>query len=100
MRADFFTFNSEGKNVTNDFRYKFELKPVYEIANIRKNSPAAKSGLQVGDIIIKINRAPVYHYSLQKLNELFKSEDEKTFYLEIERNTRILKFSFQLIDDL
>lgn len=94
------TFNSEGKNVTNDFRYKFELKPVYEIANIRKNSPAAKSGLQVGDIIIKINRIPVYHYSLQKLNELFKSEDEKTFYLEIERNNSVLKFSFQLIDDL
>jgi hypothetical protein len=94
------TFNSEGKNVTNDFRYKFELKPIYEIANIRKNSPADKSGLQVGDIIIKINRIPVYHYSLQKLNELFKSEDEKTFYLEIERNNSVLKFSFQLINDL
>lgn len=94
------TFNSEGKNVTNDFKYKFELKPIYEIANIRKNSPAAKSGLQTGDVIITINKSPVYQYSLQKLNELFKSEDNKVFYLEIERNGKAFKFSFQLIDDL
>nr|WP_315202790.1 PDZ domain-containing protein [uncultured Flavobacterium sp.] len=94
------TFNSEGKNVTNDFKYKFELKPIYEIANIRKNSPAAKSGLQVGDIIVSINKVPVYHYSLQKLNELFKSEDDKIFNFEIERNSQVFKFSFKLIDDL
>jgi hypothetical protein len=94
------TFDSEGKNVTNDFKYKFELKPIYEIANIRKNSPAGNSGLQAGDIIITINKVPVYHYSLQKLNELFKSEDNKIFHLEIERNGKALKFSFQLTDDL
>lgn len=94
------SFNSEGKNITNDFKYKFELKPIYEIANIRKNSPAAKSGLQVGDIVISINKVPVYHYSLQKLNELFKLEEGKTFNLQIERNGSDMKFSFQLIDDL
>lgn len=94
------SFNNEGKNVTNDFKYKFELKPIYEIANIRKNSPAANSGLLAGDIIITINKAPVYHYSLQKLNELFKLEDNKIFHLEIERDGKVLKFSFQLTDDL
>lgn len=94
------TFDSSGKNITNDFKYKFQLKPIYEIANIRKKSPAEESGLRVGDIIIKVNKMPVYQYSLQKLNEMFKSEDDKWIYLEVERNNQILKFAFQLHDIL
>lgn len=94
------SFDSNGKNVTNDFKYKFQLKPVYEIANIRKKSPAAESGLRVGDIIVKVNKMPVYQYSLQKLNEMFKSEDDKWIYLEVERNNQVLKFTFQLHDIL
>jgi hypothetical protein len=94
------TFDSSGKNITNDFKYKFQLKPIYEIANIRKKSPAANSGLQVGDIIISINKSPAYRYSLQKLNEMFKSDDDKWIYLEVERNNQILKFAFQLQDIL
>lgn len=94
------SFDSNGKNITNDFKYKFELKPIYEIANIRKNSVAAKCGLRVGDQIVSINKAPVYHYSLQKLNEMFKIEEDKWIYLEINRNDKILKFAFQLADDL
>jgi len=94
------TFDSSGKNITNDFKYKFQLKPIYEISNIRKKSPAANSGLQVGDVIISINKAPAYRYSLQKLNEMFKSEEDKWIYMEIERNNQILKFAFQLQDIL
>ncbi|MDR6843749.1 PDZ domain-containing protein [Flavobacterium granuli] len=94
------TFDSSGKNITNDFKYKFQLKPIYEIANIRKKSPAANSGLREGDVIISVNKSPAYRYSLQKLNEMFKSEEDKWIYLEVERNNQILKFSFQLEDIL
>lgn len=94
------SFDKNGNNVTNDFKYKFELKPIYEIANVRKNSAAAKCGLLVGDIIISVNKLPAYKFSLEKLNELFKSEDDKWIYLEVERGGKNLKFAFQLIDDL
>lgn len=94
------TFDDSENNATNDFKYKFELKPIYEISNIRKNSPAAKSGLQIGDIIISINKIPVYKYSLEKINDSFKSEDDKIFHLVISRNDVILNFSFQLQDFL
>lgn len=90
------TFNDEGKNITNDFKYKFNLKPIYEISNVRKNSPAANCGLKVGDVIVSINKLPTYRYSLQRLSEMFKAEEDKWIYLEIERNNQILKFSFQL----
>lgn len=93
-------FDRNGKNITNDFKYKFQLKPIYEISNIRKNSPAANCGLQVGDVIVSVNKSSAYRYSLQKLNEMFKSEEDKWIYLEIERNSQVLKFSFQLQDIL
>lgn len=94
------TFDSDGKNVTNEFKYKFGLKPIYEISNIRKNSPAAQSGLRVGDIVLSINKVPTYRYSLQKINEVFKLHEDKTITIEIQRADTILKFSFQLIDEL
>jgi hypothetical protein len=92
------TFNQNEENVSNGIKYKFDLKPIYEIVNIRKNSSAELSGLQVGDKIISINRLLAYHYSLEKLNELFKAEDEKMFYIEVERKGEVLKFTFQLHD--
>ncbi|MDI1307198.1 MAG: aspartyl protease family protein [bacterium] len=89
-------FASKTDKNTSDFKYKFNLKPVYEIANVRKNSPAANSGLQKGDVIVSINKNFGYKYTLQEINSLFKSEDEKWIVLEIERNGKILKFRFQL----
>ena len=36
-------------------KYKYELKPIFEIYSIRKDSPADIAGLKVGDKIIKLN---------------------------------------------
>jgi hypothetical protein len=94
------TFDASGEKVTNNFKYKFNLKPIYEIANVRKKSPAELSGLKVGDVIISINKSPVYTYSLQKINEMFRDEHDKWIVLEIERNNQVMKFKFQLLDVL
>jgi hypothetical protein len=91
----------EDREKNNDnFRYKFLLKPVYEIINIRKNSAADKCGLQKGDIIVSINKILPYKYSLQQINNLLKSEDGAWITMEIERNSLILKFRFKLEDEL
>lgn len=91
--------NFNGKN-NNDFRYKFQLKPIYEIVNVRKKSAAEKSGLQKGDVIISINNTKPYKYTLQQINNLLKSEEDIWINLEIERNSVLLKFRFQLEDEL
>ncbi|KQB37688.1 PDZ domain-containing protein [Flavobacterium aquidurense] len=83
-----------------NFRYKFSLKPIYEIVNIRKNSAAEKCGLQKGDIIVSINNNVPYKYSLQQINALLKSEEDIWINLEVERNSLILKFRFKLEDEL
>jgi C-terminal processing protease CtpA/Prc len=89
-------FDKNGDRVNSNFKYKFSLKPIYSIANIRKNSPAESCGLKKGDIIISINNVMGYKYSLQEINEILKSEEGKWLYFEIERESQILKFKFQL----
>ncbi|KAF2516488.1 PDZ domain-containing protein [Flavobacterium foetidum] len=89
----------DGKKDDN-FKYKFALKPVYEIVNIRKFSAAAKCGLQAGDIIVSINHERPYKYSLQQINQMLKSEEDVWITLEVERDSVILKFRFKLQDEL
>ncbi|MEO8533731.1 MAG: PDZ domain-containing protein [Flavobacterium sp.] len=90
--------NNLSKN--DNFRYKFLLKPVYEIVNIRKYSAAEKCGLKKGDIIVSINKVVPYKFSLQQINALLKSEEDIWINLEVERNSLILKFRFKLEDEL
>ena len=89
-------FDKNGERVNSNFKYKFSLKPIYSIATIRKNSPAELCGLKMGDIIISINSVLGYKYSLQEINEILKSEEGKWLNFEIERDSKILKFKFQL----
>ena len=91
---------NRGNNSGNNFKYKFVLKPIYVIANIRKNSPAAISGLQKGDVIVSVNQKLGYEFTLEKINSLLKSEEENWIIFEIERKSQILKFRFQLLNVL
>jgi hypothetical protein len=86
--------------IFNNFKYKFVLKPIYLIANVRKNSPAEICGLQKGDVIISINQKPGYEFTLEKINALLKSEEEDWIHFEVERDSQIMKFKFQLLNVL
>ena len=91
------TVYQKGENsVANSFRYKFQLKPVFSISNIRKDSPGDAVGLLKEDVIISINRKPGYKYSLEEIAALLKSEEGKTIEMEIERAGKPIKFRFRL----
>ncbi|WP_300492126.1 PDZ domain-containing protein [Flavobacterium sp.] len=68
------------------FKYKFMLKPVFEIASVRKGSPAEEAGLKAGDKIIRIDRKNAYNLSKQRINELLQVDDNKTIRIEVERD--------------
>lgn len=91
---------SEGIDPSTNFKYKFELKPIYLISNVRKNSTAALGGIQKDDILVSINGIPAYKYSLEKINSILKSEEERWITLEVERKGQLLKFKFQLLNVL
>jgi hypothetical protein len=89
-------FDINEEKIKNDFRYKFTLKPTFSISNVRKDSPADLCGLKKGDIVISINNSQSYKYSLQQINSLLKSEEGKIIEMEIERDSKLMKFKFQL----
>jgi hypothetical protein len=96
-------YSEGGGGVTvypNDFKYKFQLKPNFQISHVRKKSAAARSGLKSGDVIVKINRLNPYEMTLQEIRAIFKDEDNKWITIEVQRNNIPLKFQFQLDDIL
>lgn len=88
-------FDSGGK-VTKNMTYKFELKPSYSVFSVRKDSPSDLAGLQIGDLITMINGRKSYSFTLQEINEILKSEDDKTITIEVLRKNKPLKFKFKL----
>ena len=89
-------FDGNGDKVANNLKFKFELKPIFKISNVREGSTAAAAGLVKGDKIIKINKRSAHGYSMEKINQMLKSEVGKTIEMEVERNGKILKIKFQL----
>ncbi|MBC7643092.1 MAG: PDZ domain-containing protein [Flavobacterium sp.] len=87
---------SETSEKQSEIKYKFALKPVFKISNIRKNSPADLSGLKKEDTVLEINQQQVYNYTLQEINELLKSEEGKIITIKIIRNSREQDFKFKL----
>lgn len=69
-------------------------KENYKIFGLIKNSPATEAGLQVDDILIKINGVPTSQMSLAEIREIFKEEGK--LKLEIKRNNKIFSTELKL----
>lgn len=75
---------------------KYVVKKAYTISHVRVNSPAARVGLQKGDVIIKINGNDTIKYTLQELIYKFYGKQGDKINLEIERLGRKIKVEFKL----
>jgi len=84
------------ERLQDNLKIKFELKPVFTIFNIRAGSPAELAGLRKKDKILTINGRNTHDLSIEKINELLKSEEGKTITIEVERDNKVYKFKFQL----
>lgn len=89
-------FTGELERITNEFKYKFNLKPVYTITSVREGSPAAECGLKKDDILVSVNKVNAYRYTLQQISLLLKSQEGKTITMKIDRDGQILDFKFVL----
>ncbi len=87
---------SDGEKSTKNVNYKFELKPSYSIFSIRKDSPSDLAGLKNGDEIKTINGRLCYNYTLEEINEILKSEEDRLIVIEVLRNNKRLTFKFRL----
>ena len=83
-----------------EFQYKFVLKPEYSVAGVRENSPGFLADIKKGDKLIEINGKKTSDMTLQQINEVFMSEEEKTITLKLLRNSLTLIKEFILKDPI
>ena len=83
-------------NTTQDYRYS--VKPAFQVVKLRDNSPAKRAGLQLGDIIQKVNGKDVKEFTLQEVIELLNGKNGKKMKILIDREGRLYEFQFKLID--
>jgi membrane-associated protease RseP (regulator of RpoE activity) len=98
------TNNDRGTTIriqdASEFQYKFVLKPEYSVAGVRENSPGFLADIKKGDKLIEINGKKTSDMTLQQINEVFMSEEEKTITLKLLRNSLTLIKEFILKDPI
>ncbi|TXD84586.1 PDZ domain-containing protein [Subsaximicrobium wynnwilliamsii] len=76
--------------------YSYKLQPAFKIVDLRKNSPAEKSGLMTNDQLLSINGKSTLNLKLEDIMGFFQADYGKTIRVTIERDTEIMKFQFDL----
>ncbi len=75
---------------------QFKLKPNYEIAAIREDSPGAEAGLSVGDKLIKVNGRAVANLKLEEITRFFYREEGSVLKLQVDRDGVVFNCKLKL----
>ncbi|MFK5880080.1 MAG: aspartyl protease family protein [Flavobacteriaceae bacterium] len=101
-KAAFVVSNNQESITTNTFyldvNYDYEFQPIYKIAHVRMESPAANAGILKGDVLVKLNGFFAYNYSIEDIIEKFYGDSGKKIRLRINRNGEVIDLEFRLKD--
>lgn len=97
--------NSAGNEInvidnSNNFQYKFSLKPIFVVAGTRKNSPAQKAGILKNDQLITIDNKAAKDMTMNQIHNILKTDNSRKIMLEIKRNNVIVKTEITLEDPI
>lgn len=87
-------------NGAESFQYKFTLKPLFLVSGTRKDSPAQKAGILKNDKLIAIDGKQTKEMSLNKIQQILKTNVNRNINIEINRNGILLKFQLTLSDPI
>ena len=88
--------SGSGPKITFVPSYKLSVKPAFKIFELRKDSPAERIGLKVGDILLYINNKATFNYSLQEIIEFFYGNTNDKIRLKVDRDGKKMTFVFRL----
>jgi predicted aspartyl protease len=89
---DEFNYNMSGLEITNPM----PGFPIFLVSNIQKNSPAYYAGIQENDQIVALNNINNKTLTLNDINLLFQSQEDRRIKLTILRNGEQFKTEFFL----
>ncbi len=89
---DDFNYNMSGLEVTNPM----PGLPIFLVSNIRKNSPAYYAGILENDQIISLNNTSNKSLTLNDINLLFQSQEDRKIKMTVLRNGEQIKTEFFL----
>jgi hypothetical protein len=72
----------------------------YEVIEVRKNSPAQRAGIEVGDKIITINDNLAKDLDLSQINGYFDTRPGKRIKINLQRNFKYIKTEFLLVNEI
>jgi predicted aspartyl protease len=87
-----FNYNMSGLEVSNPM----PGLPIFTIDNIRKDSPAFFAGLKENDQILSVNNTSHQSLSLNDINLIFQSRENRKIKMKVLRDGAEVKTSFQL----
>ncbi len=89
---DEFNYNMSGLDISNPF----PGLPVYTIDKVRKDSPAYNAGLMENDQILSVNKTNHRSLSLNDINLLLQSREDRRISMTVLRNGEEISTSFSL----
>jgi C-terminal processing protease CtpA/Prc len=87
-----FNYNMSGMEIINPM----PGLPIYTISNIQENSPAWLAGLKENDQILTINNSSNQSVSLNDINLLLQSKENRKIRVKVLREGEEFKTSFEL----
>lgn len=77
-------------------RYQVSFQPALKVTYVRPQSPAQRSGVRAGDILIQINGKKIHQMSLEKVLAVLQKEPGEKIKLTVSRDDHLRKFTFRL----
>jgi C-terminal processing protease CtpA/Prc len=77
-------------------RYRLFFHPALKFTYVRPQSPAQRSDVRAGDILMQINGKKIHHMTLEKVLDILQKEPGEKIKLTMNREDHLQKFTFHL----
>ncbi len=88
MFSEKFSFNISGIEMTQNFPFIFDIT----VNKVWKNSTADLKGIKEGDLILEVDKQPVFSMKMTEIRRIFETPRKRPLHIVIQRDTDVMDF--------
>ena len=88
MFAEKFSFNIAGIEMVQNYPFVFEIL----VNKVWKNSTADLKGIKKGDLILEVDKQPVFSLKMGEIRKIFETPRKRPLHLVIQRDADVMDF--------